>query len=141
MMAAILAFLNMIPGLSNMITAVTSAYFNSKVQLVAARIGGDTAIATAMVTGITAEGQVRVSFLQTVSHSYFLMFLVGGFALPIMVFMAKCIVWDKVLAWGHTDPLEGTVATMANIIVTGIFGAGSIMGIGHMYFNRNKTGE
>ena len=141
MIAGIFAFLNMIPGLSALITSVTSAYFNSKVQLVTARIGGDTAVAKAMVSGITAEGQVRVNFLQTVSQSKFLMFIVGGFAMPIMIFFGKCVVWDTILGWGSTPPLHGQVADMTNIVLYGIFGAGSVMGIGHMYFNRNKAGE
>jgi|SRR5579859_2083921 len=140
-LTALVAFFQAVPAISQGINAFTSAYFNAKVQLTAARIGGDVSIAKTMVTGIVAEGQVRVSFLQTVSQSKFLMFIVGGFAIPPMVFMAKCIIWDNVLHLGHTDPLGGDVATLTNIIVTGIFGAGSVMGIGHMYFNRNKTGE
>lgn len=141
MFAAIIAFFNMIPGLSTMITAVTSAYFNSKVQLVAARIGGDTAIATALVSGVTEEGKVRVSFLDTVSHSLFLEFLIGGFALPVMLYMAKCILWDTVFGWGTTPALKGDVADYMHIVIYGIFGSGSVLAVGQMYFNRNKTGE
>lgn len=141
MWAAVLAFLNMIPGLSTVIQAVTQAYFNSKVQLASIRVGGDVAIAKSMVTGIVAEGQVRVSFLQTVAQSKFLMFLVGGFALPIMLFNFKCIVWDTMLRLGTTPPIGGQVADYMSTILYGIFGMGSVMGVGHMYFNRNKAGE
>ena len=141
MLTAVLAFFNMIPGLSSMITALTTAYFNSKVQLATIRVGGDVTIGKSLVTGIVAEGQVRVSFLQTVAQSKFLMFLVGGFALPIMLFNGKCIVWDTMLGLGVTHPITGQVGDYMSTILYGIFGMGSVMGVGHMYFNRDKTGE
>jgi|SRR5579859_7881490 len=140
-MTAILAILNMIPGLSSLITTIMTSYFNSKVQLATIRVGGDVAVARSVVTGLVAEGQVRVSFLQTVAQSKFLMFLVGGFALPPMLFNAKCIVWDTMLGLGHTPPIGGQVGDYMSTIFYGIFGMGSVMGVGHMYFNRDKSGE
>jgi hypothetical protein len=146
-LTAVVAFFQAVPAITQGITAFTSAYFNAKVQLTAARIGGDVAIAKTMVTGIVAEGQVRVSFLQTVSQSKFLMVLVGGFAGPWIVYEWKTVVWDNIVCkwlygvYGYTPPIEGLVASWAGVIIGGIFGAGTVMGVGHMYFNRNKAGE
>ncbi len=34
-----------------------------------------------------------------------------------LVFYAKCLIWDKVLAWGTTDPLAGDVSVWAGMIM------------------------
>jgi hypothetical protein len=36
-------------------------------------------------------------------------------ALPVVIFLWKVIVWDKVLGWVSTDPLTGDVGTWAGI--------------------------
>lgn len=147
MITAILAFFQALPAILNGVSAFTSAYFNAKVQITTARIGGDVAVAKQLVTGIVAEGQVRVSFLQTVSQSKFLMWLVGGFATPWIIYEWKVVVWDKIACkwimgvYGFTPAVDGTVGDWAGVIIAGIFGTGTVMGIGHMFFNRNKTGE
>lgn len=142
MITALLAFFQAIPAITGGITAFTSAFYNAKVEITKAKIGGDVNVAKQLVTGIVAEGQVRVSFLQTVSHSKFLMFLVGGFSLPWIIYEWKVIVWDNIVCkwmfgvYGYTPPIEGTVGTWAGIILTGIFGVGSVMGVGQIFFNR-----
>lgn len=145
-LTAVLAFFQAIPSITGGVTTFMQAFYNAKVQITTARIGGDVNVAKQLVTGIVAEGQVRVSFLQTVSQSKFLMFLVGGFATPWIVYEWKVVVWDNIIckwmydAYGFTPPIEGTVGTWAGVIIAGIFGTGSVMAVGHMYFNR-KTGE
>lgn len=141
MLSAILAFINMIPGVSSAVQGITKAYFNSKVQLAAIRVGGDTKVAMSLVSGITAEGQVRVSFLDTVSHSKFLQALIAMFAVPVAIYMGKCVLWDTVLGLGTTPALKGDVADYMHIVIYGIFGSGSVMALGQMYFNRSKVGE
>jgi len=42
-------------------------------------------------------------------------------ALPVVVFMWKVIVWDKVLGLGSTDGLQGFAATTANLVVSFYF--------------------
>jgi hypothetical protein len=39
-----------------------------------------------------------------------------------LVFYAKCVLWDKVLALGTTDPLAGDVSTWAGMIMGFYFG-------------------
>ena len=38
-----------------------------------------------------------------------------------LIFYAKCLIWDKVLAWGTTDPLAGDVSLWAGLIMTFYF--------------------
>lgn len=144
MITAILAFFQAIPSLVNGFEAFAKAHYDAKVKITTARIGGDVDVAKQLVTGVVAEGQTRVEFLRVVSQSKFLMFLVGGFALPWMVYQGKVVLWDNIVCmwvlgtWGYTPPIEGTVGTWAGFIITGIFGAGGAMAIGQMYFNRRE---
>ena len=136
MLTAILAFFQAIPAITGGINNFVSKYFDSKVQITVARYGCDAGVAKALVTGIVAEGQTRVDFLKVASQSWFLMLILGGFAFPIIAFMAKVVVWDTMLGWGSTPAIRGEVATWVNIVITGIFGSTSVLGVGAMYFSK-----
>jgi hypothetical protein len=144
MLLAILAFFKAVPAITGGITAFTTAYYNAKVQIKTAQIGGDVSVAKQLISGIVAEGQVRVEFLKTVAQSKFLMWIVGLFAGPWIIYEWKVVVWDNIVAfaiygkYGFTPPIEGTVGTWAGIILTGIFGAGTVMAGAQMYFNRRE---
>jgi hypothetical protein len=144
MLTGILAFFQVIPAIFGGVNNFVSKYYDAKVQITTARIGGNVEVAKQLVTGIVAEGQVRVEFLRAVSQSKFLMFLVGGFASPWIIYEWKCVVWDNILCkfiysvYGFTPPIEGTVGTWAGVIIAGIFGTGSVMAVGQMFFNRNS---
>jgi hypothetical protein len=153
MLTAILAFFQVIPAITGGLSKWTEAYYNAKVQITKARVGGDERVARQLVTGVVAEGQTRVEFLKAVGQSKFLMFLVGGFAIPWMVYQAKVVLYDNVIvplfftcarpdAWGqcygYTAPIGGTVGEWAGVIIAGIFGTGSVMAVGQMFFNRRE---
>lgn len=144
MFTAILAFFQAIPAITGGINNFVSKYYDAKVQITTARIGGDTDVAKQLVSGIVAEGGVRVEFLKAVSQSKFLMFLVGGFATPWIGYEWKVVLWDKIVCkwvlgeFGFTPPVTGTVGDWAGIIIGGIFGTGSVMALGQMYFNRKE---
>lgn len=141
---AVLAFIQSIPALMGGINHFTDTFYNAKVSITTARIGGDVTVAKQLVTGIVAEGQVRVSFLDTVSHSRFLQWVVGGFAGPWIIYGWKVIAWDNIVCTivtvgaCSTPPIRGAVATWAPIILTGIFGTGSVMALGQMFYNRKE---
>lgn len=143
-LTAILAFFQAIPALVNGVEAFTKAYYDAKVKITTARIGGDVDVAKQLVTGVVAEGQTRVEFLRVVSQSKFLMFLVGGFALPWMIYQGKVVLWDNIVCfwiygkYGFTPAIEGTVGAWAGVIIGGIFGTGGVMAIGQMFFNRRE---
>ena len=139
MLTAILAFFQAVPAITGGLNNFVSKYYDAKVQITTARIGGDVSVAKQMVTGIVGEGQVRVSFLQTVGQSKFLMFLIGGFATPFMIYVWKIVVFDIVLGLGSTDAIRGNVADWGGIIIASIFGSGTVLGVGQMYFNRRQV--
>lgn len=143
MLSAILAVLNMLPGLSSLINTLATAYFNSKVQLTAARLGADTAVASALLTAAAKSEASDVDRLKVIAGSWILSFLTLGFALPYMLYEWQCVVYDKL--WMHgmhaTDPLTGDISAWATTIIGCLFGSGTVLTAGHMYFNRNKSGE
>ncbi|WP_111423742.1 hypothetical protein, partial [Rhodoplanes roseus] len=44
----------------------------------------------------------------------------------LAIFVAKCMVWDKVLGWGSTDPLGGDIQQWAGLVMAMWFGGRSI---------------
>lgn len=40
----------------------------------------------------------------------------------VLVFFAKCVIWDKVLGLGTTDPLAGDISTWAGMVMGFYFG-------------------
>ncbi len=138
MLTAILAFFQAIPAIAGGINNFTNKYYDAKVQITTARVGGDVNVAKQLVTGVVAEGQTRVEFLKVVSQSKFLMFIVGGFALPWIAFEWKVVIWDTMLGLGSTPAVKGLVADWSGIILAGIFGTGGAMAVGQMFFNRKE---
>jgi hypothetical protein len=142
MLTAILAFFQALPSLVQGVEAFTKTYYDAKVKITTARIGGDVDVAKQLVTGVVTQGQTRVEFLRAVGQSKFLMFLVGGFATPWMFYQAKVVMWDKIICkwvlgvYGFTPPVDGSVGEWAGWIIGGIFGTGGVMAVGQMFFNR-----
>ncbi len=54
-------------------------------------------------------------------------------AFPIVIYLWKVIVWDKVLGLGSTDPITGMVADWAGIIVTAYVGGRSIEKVARIF--------
>lgn len=144
MITVILAFFQAIPSLVHGLEAFQKSYFDAKVKITTARIGGDVNVATQMVSGIVAEGQTRVEFLKVVSQSKFLMWMVGLWSAPWIVYEWKVVLWDNMVcfwiygAYGFTPMIKGLVADWAGVILAGIFGTGGVMAAGQMFFNRKE---
>jgi hypothetical protein len=60
-------------------------------------------------------------------------------ALPVVIYIWKVIVWDKVLALGVTDPITGEVATWAGVIVTTYFGGRTIEKVARIFGPRSGS--
>lgn len=138
MIAAILAFINMIPGISTAVTAITNAYFNSKVQMYAARWGVTRDVAVAAIQAEVTNNQTKVNWILALAQNPVMMFVVVGFAMPYIIYEWQAIVYDKV--WMHgtttTDPITGPLADWANVILTGIFVTSAGVGVAHTIVNR-----
>jgi uncharacterized protein Smg (DUF494 family) len=51
------------------------------------------------------------------------------FAMPIIIYEFKVIVYDKVLALGSTDPINGTIGQWASLIISFYFGGQIVSGV------------
>jgi hypothetical protein len=144
MLTAILAFFQAVPSIVGGVTAFTQSYYNAKVAIVQARVGGDVDVAKQLVSGVVTEGQTRVEFLKTVAQSKFLMVMVALWAGPWIIYEWKVVVWDNIVSfalfgvYGFTPPIKGLVAEWAPVILAGIFGTGGVMAVGQMFFNRRE---
>jgi hypothetical protein len=141
---AVLAFFQAIPSLVHGFEAFTKAHYDAKVKLTSARIGGDVDVAKAIVAGTVAEGNTRVEFLKAVSQSKFLMWLVGAWSGPWIIYEWKVVVWDNIVSfalfgvYGFTPEIKGFVAAWAGVILAGAFGTGGVMAAGALFFNRRE---
>src|ERR1035437_3801572 len=128
-----MAILALIPGLSTLVSSITTAYFNAKVQLVKARIGGDEKVATQLVVASVAADHENTSRLSILAGNKILTLMLIGFATPIMVFEWKVIIWDVVLAYwtnGSTAAIHGQVADWMTTIIGFLFGSAKVMSMG-----------
>lgn len=144
MITAILAFLQAAPAIIGGVNAFAGKYFDAKVQLTAARIGGDVNVIRAAMTLAAQEQISSVNRLQVISQSKGLMFLVIAFALPWIIYEWKVVVWDNVFAYytnGFTNPIKGQLADWGSTIIVSLFGTGASVTLAHMYLNRDKKGE
>lgn len=54
-------------------------------------------------------------------------------ALPVIIYLWKVIVWDKVLGLGTTDPITGMVADWAGLIVAAYVGGRTIEKVARIF--------
>lgn len=139
MIAGILAFLNIIPGVATAVQAIVGKVYDSKVAMYAARWGVTKDVAVAAIQAEAAMASAKVGWLQAVASSPFLMFIVGGFATPWIILEWKVIVYDNV--WQHwgtffTDPVRGAIGDWGSTIITGIFITTGGLGIAHAVLNK-----
>lgn len=52
---------------------------------------------------------------------------------PIIIYFWKCLVWDKVLGLGSTDPITGMVADWSGMIITAYVGGRSIEKVARIF--------
>lgn len=57
-------------------------------------------------------------------------------AAPVIIYLWKVIVWDKVLGLGTTDPLTGTVAEWAGLIVMAYVGGRTLEKVARIFARR-----
>jgi len=136
--AVFTTFLGMIPGIASIVSAITTAWFNSKVQIYQAKTGCMRDVAVAAIQAEVQNNQAKVSWITALASNPVMMFIVVGFAMPFIIYEWQAIVYDKV--WMHgttsTDPITGPLADWASIILSGIFITSTGIGVAHAVINR-----
>lgn len=132
MLTAILAFLNMIPGISSAVQAIVGKYYDAKVQIVQAQLHTDEEKAKAYLSALTAVDANRIGWLQAISQNKWLTAIVVGFSFPFIFYLNKVVVWDTCLGLGSTISLKDpNVINWGNTVLIGIFGVGGVLAAGH----------
>ena len=54
-------------------------------------------------------------------------------AAPVIIYLWKVIVWDKVLGFGTTDPITGMIADWTGMIITAYVGGRSIEKVARIF--------
>lgn len=136
-----LAFLSALPIVGQIVTAITGAFFNAKVSLVQARIGGDRDVAVALVKASETKAHEDNGRLGIFASNKFLTALLIAAALPLVGYEWKVYVYDAMLGLGTTDAVKGQVAEWGNTVWYFLFGAPTVLGLGKMWFGRDKAGQ
>ncbi len=131
----IMTLLNLIPGVANVVQTITTAWFNSKVQMYQAKTGTTRDIAIAAITAEVQNNQTKVSWITALAGNPVMMMVVVGFALPWIIYEWQAIVVDTVWNRGttFTPEIKGLFASFGNVILTGIFVTSTGVGIFHSW--------
>jgi hypothetical protein len=108
---------SLISGIISPITNTITAIYTKKEDVSLEKFKVDGQVDLGLIQATTALSQAQASLL----GNRWIVFLQVGFGLPLMIYYGKCIVWDKVLAWGSTDPLKGDIGTYSTWIVGFLF--------------------
>jgi hypothetical protein len=136
---AVLAFFQAIPAIFGGLNNFVSHYYDAKVRMFAARIGGDVAAAKAMLAAEAQANLAKVSWLQAVASSPILSCIVVGFAFPFIFYLNKVIVYDICLGLGSTPVLKYELLTnWGGVIISGIFITTGAVGAVQTYVNRRS---
>ena len=120
----------MLQWLASFLTApIINGFIDAYKARLAAENSQDRTAADLAAKAIEAEIEVRKSAdaLMTAEQGRWYTAIIRPLlALPVVIFMWKVIVWDKVLGLGTTDALTGDVATWSGAIVTTYVGGRSL---------------
>lgn len=147
-----LALLGMIPGIGSLIEGILGKLFDMKVRLVQARVGADRDTAVELVKATAQAEHETTAKLGILASNKLLTLLVVGFATPLVIYVWKIVVvdkiigpgclWEQSLCWtANTDPIRGQVADWATVIIGSLFGSTTAVAVGKMWFGRDKSGE
>ena len=130
----------MLQWLASFLTApVVGAFIDAYKAKLDAENSRDRAAADLAAKAIEAEIEVRRSadaLIIAEQGRWYTAIIRPLLALPVVVFMWKVIVWDKVLGLGTTDALTGDVATWSGAIVTTYVGGRSLEKIAKTIWSR-----
>jgi hypothetical protein len=130
----------MLQWLASFLTApIVGAFIDAYKAKLDAENSQDRAAADLAAKAIEAEIEVRRSadaLIIAEQGRWYTAIIRPLLALPVVVFMWKVIVWDKVLGLGTTDALTGDVATWSGAIVTTYVGGRSLEKIAKTIWSR-----
>lgn len=85
------------------------------------------------IEGEIAARQVEASLLRQEQGWWVTAMIRPLFAAPFIIFTFKVIVWDKVLGWGVTDPLDPNMWNVFLTVVGAYFGGRTIERVARIF--------
>lgn len=85
------------------------------------------------IEGEIAARQAEASIIRQEEGRWYTSLPRPLFAFIFIVYIGKCVIWDKVLGWGSTDPLGPELSNIEMIIVTGYFGGRTIEKVARIF--------
>lgn len=127
MWGAILSFLGgpIVNGIINAYKAKLAAQNTTDAQAVE--------LARAEILGEIQSRQVEASIIRQEQGWWVTALPRPMFAFIFVAYIGKCVLWDKVLGWGTTDPLSPELDWALRIVLTGYFGGRTIEKVARIF--------
>jgi len=117
-----MTLLGFIPGFTNLAQAWVTKSYDTKLRMYTARVGGDVEMAKQLLQAEVQNNATKVGWIQAISASPVLAFVVVGFAFPFIFYLNKVVVWDICLGLGTTPELKyELLSNWGTAILSGIF--------------------
>lgn len=94
-------------------------------------------LAAKEIEGEIAARQVEASILRQEQGHWYTAIIRPLLALPFIVFTWKIVVWDKVLGFGSTDPLDPNMWSVFLTVVGAYFGGRTIEKVARIFKGRS----
>lgn len=92
-----------------------------------------TQLAIAEIQGEVVQRQTEASILRQEQGWWLTALPRPMFAFIFLIYIGKCVLWDKVFGWGSTDPLSPELANIEMIIIGGYFGGRTIEKVARIF--------
>jgi len=90
-------------------------------------------LAAKEIAGEVALRQTEASIIRQEEGRWYTSLPRPMFAFIFIVYVGKCVIWDKVLGWGSTDPLSPELANIEMIVIGGYFGGRTIEKVARIF--------
>lgn len=90
-------------------------------------------LAKSEILGEIANRQTEASIIRQEEGRWWTAMPRPLFAFIFVIYVGKCVVWDKVLGLGSTDPLSPDLANIEMIIIGGYFGGRTIEKVARIF--------
>lgn len=120
------------PLLSKLVGGVIDGY-KAKLASVNSTEAHAIDLAKAEIEGEVTQRQVEASIIRQEEGRWWTALPRPAFAFIFVIYYGKCVVWDKVLSLGSTDPLSPEISSIAMIVITGYFGGRTIEKVARIF--------
>lgn len=140
----IMALIGLVPGLASLVQFFVGKAYDAKVQITMARLGCTRDVAVASLNTLATVDKTSVDRLNVFAHSKLLMLLLIGFAVPILLWFNKIVVYDNIWCpyWYGTAcmtlAIKGEALEIMKAVVYFLFGAPTAVAVAHI-FNRSAS--